>query len=115
VLTWQATTKRAKTLLRPDWDFSVRAVRDSGTLACCWCANADCADLWTGALQKMGIGGLDKEFEQIFRRAFTTRLFPPAIIKQFGQQHVKGAYSNRTGCHMAIAFDQTHLASSRFF
>lgn len=66
-------------------------------------------------MQKMGIGGLDKEFEQIFRRAFTTRLFPPAIIKQFGQQHVKGAYSNRTGCHMAIAFDQTHLASSRFF
>ena len=38
----------------------------------------------------MGIGGLDKEFNTLFRRAFASRLFPPAIIEQLGIKHVKG-------------------------
>jgi vesicle-fusing ATPase len=38
----------------------------------------------------MGIGGLDSEFSTIFRRAFASRLFPPAIIKELGIKHVKG-------------------------
>eukprot|EP00808_Paulinella_micropora_P019347 g17532.t1 len=38
----------------------------------------------------MGIGGLDTEFATIFRRAFASRLFPPAIINQLGIKHVKG-------------------------
>jgi vesicle-fusing ATPase len=38
----------------------------------------------------MGIGGLDKEFSQIFRRAFASRIFPPAIVERLGIQHVKG-------------------------
>eukprot|EP00457_Paulinella_chromatophora_P002362 gb/GEZN01002366.1/.p1 GENE.gb/GEZN01002366.1/~~gb/GEZN01002366.1/.p1 ORF type:complete len:748 (-),score=162.37 gb/GEZN01002366.1/:215-2458(-) len=38
----------------------------------------------------MGIGGLDTEFATIFRRAFASRLFPPAIIQQLGIKHVKG-------------------------
>lgn len=38
----------------------------------------------------MGIGGLDKEFSSIFRRAFASRLFPPKIISQWGIKHVKG-------------------------
>lgn len=33
----------------------------------------------------MGIGGLDKEFSGIFRRAFASRVFPPDFIEQLGQ------------------------------
>jgi len=40
--------------------------------------------------EKMGIGGLDDEFVTLFRRAFASRIFPPAIIKQMGINHVKG-------------------------
>lgn len=32
----------------------------------------------------MGIGGLDKEFNAIFRRAFASRVFPPEIVEQLG-------------------------------
>ncbi|KAJ3105567.1 transport between ER and Golgi ATPase protein [Phlyctochytrium planicorne] len=40
--------------------------------------------------EELGIGGLDKEFSQIFRRAFASRIFPPAIVEKLGIQHVKG-------------------------
>ncbi|CAM6081989.1 unnamed protein product [Calypogeia fissa] len=40
--------------------------------------------------QRLGIGGLDKEFEDIFRRAFASRLFPPDVINRLGIKHVKG-------------------------
>ncbi|XP_076162163.1 vesicle-fusing ATPase 1-like [Ptiloglossa arizonensis] len=40
--------------------------------------------------QKMGIGGLDKEFSAIFRRAFASRVFPQEIVTQLGCKHVKG-------------------------
>ena len=39
----------------------------------------------------MGIGGLDNEFSNIFRRAFASRIFPPGLIEKLGIQHVKGA------------------------
>ena len=32
----------------------------------------------------MGIGGLETEFNAIFRRAFASRVFPPEIIEQLG-------------------------------
>lgn len=38
----------------------------------------------------MGIGGLDLEFNHIFRRAFASRMFPPSVIDQLGIKHVKG-------------------------
>jgi len=38
----------------------------------------------------MGIGGLDSEFSDIFRRAFASRVFPPALVDKLGIQHVKG-------------------------
>jgi vesicle-fusing ATPase len=44
-----------RALINPDWDF-----------------------------QQMGIGGLDKEFSSIFRRAFASRVFPPEFIEQLG-------------------------------
>lgn len=40
--------------------------------------------------EKMGIGGLDKEFSDIFRRAFASRVFPVSVIQKLGIQHVKG-------------------------
>ncbi len=40
--------------------------------------------------EDMGIGGLDTEFAQIFRRAFASRIFPPALVDKLGIQHVKG-------------------------
>ncbi|KAL3854364.1 hypothetical protein ACJMK2_013636 [Sinanodonta woodiana] len=33
---------------------------------------------------KMGIGGLDKEFLAIFRRTFASRVFPPEVVEQLG-------------------------------
>ena len=40
--------------------------------------------------EKLGIGGLDAQFEQIFRRAFASRIFPPAMLERLGIHHVKG-------------------------
>jgi hypothetical protein len=40
--------------------------------------------------EDMGIGGLDSEFSQIFRRAFSSRVFPPALVEKLGIEHVKG-------------------------
>lgn len=40
--------------------------------------------------EDMGIGGLDDEFSAIFRRAFASRIFPPALVDKLGIQHVKG-------------------------
>ncbi|KAG0640512.1 P-loop containing nucleoside triphosphate hydrolase protein, partial [Tuber brumale] len=40
--------------------------------------------------EDMGIGGLDTEFSQIFRRAFGSRIFPLGLVKRLGIQHVKG-------------------------
>ena len=59
-LTCEAQVERTQ-IINPDWDFS-----------------------------KMGIGGLDTEFNAIFRRAFASRVFPPEIMDQLGCKHVKG-------------------------
>ena len=40
--------------------------------------------------EDMGIGGLDAEFQQIFRRAFQSRIFPPQLVQEMGIKHVKG-------------------------
>lgn len=53
--------KGYQSVISPDWDFT-----------------------------KMGIGGLDKEFSTIFRRAFASRVFPPDIVERLGVRHVKG-------------------------
>ncbi|XP_064550022.1 vesicle-fusing ATPase 2 [Drosophila montana] len=50
-----------QSIINPDWDFG-----------------------------KMGIGGLDDEFNAIFRRAFASRVFPPELVEQLGIKHVKG-------------------------
>jgi vesicle-fusing ATPase len=42
--------------------------------------------------QDMGIGGLDSEFSEIFRRAFSSRVFPPGLVEKLGIEHVKGTY-----------------------
>jgi vesicle-fusing ATPase len=50
-----------QSIINPDWDFT-----------------------------KIGIGGLDNEFNTIFRRAFASRVFPPEVIQQLGMKHVRG-------------------------
>lgn len=42
--------------------------------------------------EDMGIGGLDTEFSDIFRRAFASRVFPPGLVDKLGIQHVKGKF-----------------------
>lgn len=49
--------------------------------------------------EDMGIGGLDTEFSSIFRRAFASRVFPPALVEKLGIQHVKGKSSCITCSH----------------
>ncbi len=39
--------------------------------------------------ESLGIGGLDMQFDAIFRRAFASRVFPPSIVQRLGIQHVK--------------------------
>ena len=39
---------------------------------------------------EMGIGGLGKEFKEIFRRAFASRVYPKDVIEKLGIRHVKG-------------------------
>ena len=53
--------KVRQSIINPDWDFT-----------------------------KMGVGGLDTEFNAIFRRAFASRVFPPEVMEQLGCKHVKG-------------------------
>lgn len=38
--------------------------------------------------QNMGVGGLDTEFNAIFRRAFASRVFPPEIVEQLGKMKI---------------------------
>lgn len=40
--------------------------------------------------KEMGIGGLDAEFETIFRRAFSTRLLPQKVLDDLGINHIRG-------------------------
>ncbi|KAF8622185.1 hypothetical protein AX15_007297 [Amanita polypyramis BW_CC] len=40
--------------------------------------------------EDMGVGGLDTEFSEIFRRAFASRVFPPGLVQKLGIDHVKG-------------------------
>ncbi|KAF8818759.1 hypothetical protein IE077_000269 [Cardiosporidium cionae] len=40
--------------------------------------------------EELGIGGLDREFADIFRRAFASRVFPPAVVDELGITHVRG-------------------------
>lgn len=42
------------------------------------------------SFSKLGIGGLDKQFEDIFRRAFSSRVFPQSVVQRLGISHVKG-------------------------
>lgn len=39
---------------------------------------------------KLGIGGLNNEFNQIFRRAFASRIYPAHLVEQMGIHHVRG-------------------------
>lgn len=40
--------------------------------------------------ERLGIGGLDAQFDQLFRRAFASRVFPPDMVERLGIRHVKG-------------------------
>lgn len=40
--------------------------------------------------EKLGIGGLNSEFNQIFRRAFASRIWPSHIIQEMDILHVRG-------------------------
>ncbi|CDJ50553.1 N-ethylmaleimide-sensitive factor, putative [Eimeria brunetti] len=42
------------------------------------------------SFEQLGIGGLDKEFKEIFRRAFASRVLPPPLVKEMGLKHVRG-------------------------
>lgn len=41
-------------------------------------------------LNDLGIGGLDKEFSEMFRRAFSTRMLKPETVKAMNIKHIKG-------------------------
>lgn len=40
----------------------------------------------------MGIGGLDSEFNAIFRRAFASRVFPPEVVEQLGEPSMRSMF-----------------------
>jgi len=47
-------------------------------------------ELSASALRGMGVGGLDDQLEDLFRRAFASRLVPASVAAQMGMGHVKG-------------------------
>lgn len=40
--------------------------------------------------EDMGIGGLGAQFQEMFRRAFISRIFPTEVVEKLGIQHTKG-------------------------
>merc|ERR1719420_755045 len=40
--------------------------------------------------ESLGIGGLDRQFDEIFRRAFASRVYPAHAVAKLGIHHVKG-------------------------
>ncbi len=40
--------------------------------------------------EEMGVGGLDREIMDIFRRVFSSRRLPTRILNLYGLSHVKG-------------------------
>lgn len=40
--------------------------------------------------EDLGVGGMDKQIIEIFRRAFATRRLPPSVLEKYGGQHIKG-------------------------
>lgn len=53
--------------------------------------------------EKMGIGGLDKEFSDIFRRAFASRVFPPEIVEQMGEWELVRVRGRGVGCNGGVS------------
>jgi vesicle-fusing ATPase len=53
---------------------------------------SDTKELFKGDFNftEMGIGGLDKQFEIIFRRAFSSRLIPEKVLRNLGINHIRG-------------------------
>lgn len=43
-----------------------------------------------GGFVSMGIGGLDKQFEEIFVRAFVSRIVPPSFLRKINKKPIKG-------------------------
>lgn len=42
------------------------------------------------SFEKLGIGGLDAQFREMFRRAFESRRLPPSVVERLGIKHRKG-------------------------
>ncbi len=42
------------------------------------------------SFEKIGVGGLDKQFEEIFRKVFLTHIIPKKLHEKLGIQHIKG-------------------------
>lgn len=58
--------------------------------------------------EKMGIGGLDKEFSDIFRRAFASRVFPPDIVEQMGESLFAWRSSSSASENILVIPDRLH-------
>ena len=39
---------------------------------------------------EIGVGGLDDQLSNIFRRAFSSRRYPSEILEKYGIKHMKG-------------------------
>lgn len=50
----------------------------------------------------MGIGGLDTEFNAIFRRAFASRVFPPEVVYQLGTERERESGDGKTSTVRSI-------------
>ena len=67
------------------------------------------------SFEKLGIGGMDKQFEEIFRRAFASRVFPPHVVKRLGITHVKGMLLFGPPVRHASARHATYASNIAFF
>lgn len=88
----EAPTKAERGILLPQTDISFEKAPGSQLVLVGSSSSAGVPTLFKPdwKFENMGIGGLDKEFADIFRRAFASRIFPPSVVQQLGIPHVKG-------------------------
>jgi len=79
-------------LLMPEGETEIFYAKDSNPSIAIKGGRAKKASLIKKAINmsSLGIGGLDDQFGEIFRRAFTSRVFPSDVIEKMGIKHVKG-------------------------
>ncbi|CAG9138464.1 unnamed protein product [Plutella xylostella] len=79
-----------QSIINPDWDFGKMGIGGLDNEFNAIFRRAFASRVFPPELVEQLEKGLDNEFNAIFRRAFASRVFPPELVEQLGCKHVKG-------------------------